>query len=101
MIIKKINNQDYSLSKVQDYIDEAFRLLFKKNPILSTVQLSQNIQTTDTIIEHKLGREVQGFIPIKLDAGAVIYLSQTSNSRPKDQIILKASQAVYATLLIF
>ena len=56
---------------------------------------------TDLIVNHKLNRAIVGFIPVNLNAAAILYVSPTTNPLPNQQIILRASAAVTADILFF
>ncbi len=74
-----------------------------KNPLLNSPVLVQGIvlSTSDTIVQHKLGRQYVGFIITNSNAGQTVYQSSTVNSAPGVQIILKATGAVTVDILFF
>lgn len=99
--MKKIDVKDFELSKVQDNAVEAFNRLKFDFQVLNGTFKQVTIGVLDTVVEHGLQRQVIGYIPVQLDANSVIYTSSTTNLRPKDQIILRASATVVTTLYIF
>ena len=62
---------------------------------------SIDIETTDTLVEHKLGREFEGFIITKLNANSVIYESSSDNFIKNRQIILKGSATANVDIYFF
>jgi hypothetical protein len=101
MNLRKINVDDFQLSKVQDNVDAAFSTLQRDNPFLNGVFVTATIQTFDTAVDHGLQRALNGYIIVGRNANAVIYTSTTNNLRPTDLILLKASATVTANIYFF
>ncbi len=100
--MKKINvSDDYQLSKVQDNVSEALNALPFDYPIIKGNFVQTQINTSDTAVNHKLSKPITGFIVVRRDANALIWESSTQNSRPQDQVILRASASVNVTLFFF
>ena len=59
------------------------------------------VNTTDTLIEHKLGRKPEGFLITRLRSNSVIYESATANDEAARLIILIASAAATADIYFF
>lgn len=97
-----INTKDYELGKVQDLLAQFFRRLFVDVPILDGA-LIENVAITssDTIVPHGLRRAFRGYFIVGKNAAEHVFTSSTVNNRPQDQIILKASGAVTASLYVF
>lgn len=66
--------------------------------LLTGVVLSLGSPTT---INHKLGRKLQGWILVGINAAAVIYDSQASNQSPQLTLILNSSAACTVSLWVF
>lgn len=94
--------QDRDLQKVQDTLVDIFNEL-GKNPIVSNVKIVRNItiNTTDTIVNHMLNRNINGWIIVNKNGVGDIYQSATVNSMPKASIILNSSMTVTADILFF
>ena len=60
-----------------------------------------SIETTDTRVNHGLGREYEGFIITRLQSNAVIYESSTTNDDKNLFILLKGSGAATADIYFF
>jgi hypothetical protein len=77
------------------------------NPLLElpisdgVLQTDLSIATTDTLIDHKLGRQYEGFIITRLKSNSVIYESSSTNDIPDRTIILKASATATADIYFF
>jgi len=97
---KKINTKDYDLSKVQDNMDNTIKFLDTKS-LLGGVYKDTALTTSDTIINHGLGKEWTGWIVTDQDSAATVYRSSTTNNSNDKQIILKASASVNVKLYIF
>lgn len=99
---KRIRTTDATLNRIQDSIAEAVRLL--TGEIFGTPAIllkDQSITTSDSFVQHGLGRIPQGYIVTDRNANATIYTSSTTNNRPKEELILRGSAAVTADLLVF
>ena len=57
--------------------------------------------TSDTLVDHGLGRKFVGYIVTKQNADTSVYVSTTSNDFPETQIILKAGATVTVDLFFF
>lgn len=99
-LFKKLFTNNYELQKIQDNVAEIFTDI-SFLPILRGNFVDASLSTSDTIIEHKLGRVATGYLVVDLDANAVIYSSPTANNSPTRQIILRADTSVNVKLYIF
>lgn len=90
------------LNQVINFITESFAQLLADCPILRGVLLEDvNLTTSDTLVNHTLTRVPIGYLVVSKDANAAVYTSSTSNLRPKEQLILKASATVEVDLWVF
>lgn len=99
-IFKKLFTNNYELQKIQDNVSEIFADI-SLQPILKGNFIDAIITTSDTNIEHKLGRAYLGYLVVDKNANAVVYTSTAANNSPTRQIILKASGTVTVKLYIF
>ena len=89
------------VTRLQTHIKTTLNPLLEL-PISDGVMLKdQTIETTDTEINHGLGREYEGFIITRLKTNATIYESATDNPSKSLYILLKASGAATADIYIF
>ena len=101
-MIKKVQTTDQNLSRVQDNVDDFLRQQKRMNPLQDGILLEGvSIGTNDTRVNHSLQRKTKGYIVVNRDSNSLIYTSSTANPRPEDQLILKASASVVASLWIF
>ena len=56
-----------------------------------------DVGTSDTVVNHKLGRTPLGWIVVKRNENAVIYESATTNNNKDKFLILKASSVTTDT----
>lgn len=63
--------------------------------------IDATINSSDTIIDHKLNRKYKGWVVVDMNAAEKVYRSSTANTNPARQIILKSSGTVSVTLYIF
>ena len=89
------------VNRLQSHIKTTLNPLLQL-PISDGVMLTdQDIGTTDTEINHGLGREYEGFIITRLNANSVIYESATVNNDKNLYILLKGSATATADIYVF
>ena len=54
-----------------------------------------------TVVNHKLGRKLQGWIIVGISAAATVHDNQASNQTPDKTLILVSSAAAVANLWVF
>lgn len=89
------------MQKIQQNLSEFFQTQKVEELNGGVFVKDQLIGTSDTYVEHGLGRESQGYIVTKRNGSGVVYTSTTTNSRPKLELILRASASVTVDLYIF
>lgn len=73
-----------------------------KNPTVNTLVLkNQSLITGTNVINHKLGRVLQGWYPSRLRASATLYDTQDTNQTPQLTLVLVASAPVVADIVVF
>ena len=90
-----------SVDQVQGYIATAINPLFQLPFASGNRVQDQDLDTTDTIVDHGLEQAPEGWIILKQDAAQVIYESATVNDFPETTVILKAGGTVTADLFFF
>lgn len=101
MSLAKFHTDDKPLMMLQTaWASELDPLL--KNPtnncsVLSSVQL----QIGSNVINHKLGRKLQGWSVVRKRAAADVYDTQDSNPTPALTLTLTSSAVVVVDLLVF
>ena len=89
------------VTRLQSHIKTALNPLLEL-PIQDGILIKDlSIETTDTRVNHGLGRQFEGFILTKLNANAVVYESTTANPSKDRYILLKAGSAVTADIYFF
>tara|TARA_R100000781_G_scaffold2220_1_gene3632 strand:+ start:484 stop:798 length:315 start_codon:yes stop_codon:yes gene_type:complete len=83
------------------YIATALNPLFQLPFASGNRVQDQELNTTDTIVDHGLEQKPEGWIVLKQDAAVVIYESVTTNDFPETTIILRAGGTVIADLFFF
>lgn len=72
------------------------------NPISSGSVLTHLVLASgDNVINHKLGRKLQGWIVVGNTAAVSFYDKQAANSMPQKTLVLNASGAVTINLYVF
>jgi len=89
------------VTRLQSHIKTTLNPLLEL-PISDGVLIKNlSIATSDTIVEHKLAREYEGFIITRLKSNSVIYESDTANTFKDRKIILKASATATADIYFY
>lgn len=60
-----------------------------------------SLTTGANVVSHKLGRKLQGWIPVRVRASATLYDTQDSNQMPQLTLNLTASANVVVDLWVF
>jgi len=90
--IKKIDSDDFVLSRQVDAIQEALNAIGRLNPILfGNIVTVPTIGTSSTLVEHGLQRAYTGYIVIDNNVTGIVTTALTVNTRPQDQIFLRAN----------
>lgn len=95
------NTTDKSLSLLQTSW-KAILAPFLRNKLLDG-QILNNVQllTGTNVVNHKLGRPLQGWIVVGQNASASIYDAQASNNQSDLTLILVTSASVTVNLYVF
>jgi len=89
------------VTRLQSHIKTALNPLLEL-PISDGILIKGlSIETTDTRVNHGLGREYEGFIITRLQSNAVIYESSTTNGNKNLFILLKGSGAATVDIYFF
>jgi hypothetical protein len=89
------------VTRLQTHIKTTINPLLEL-PISDGVLLKDlSIATSDTLIDHRLGRQYEGFIVTRLKTNSVVFESPTTNSEQDRIIILKASATATADIYFF
>lgn len=72
------------------------------NPLTNGIILN-NVELINgtTVVNHRLGRKLQGWLVIGLDAAATIFDNQASNQMPELTLSLTSDAACTCTLYVF
>lgn len=72
------------------------------NPLVNGIILqSVSLVSGANTINHKLGRKLQGWIPVRVRSAATFFDTQDSNPMPALTLTLTASAAVVVDLYVF
>lgn len=93
---KRLFIDDSTISRFQDNVTN-WAAQIELCPFLKGVQIDETINTTDTVINHKLQKEPEGFLVIDQDANANIWRVSSDSQT----ITLRASASVSAKIWVF
>lgn len=96
---KRLKSSTPELDRVQDNIQQ-YTTQLDTNPLLGGVLIKDvALSTTEVKVEHKLGREPQGWLIVKKNAAQDIY--ESSSFLPKRYLSLTAAGTVTASIWVF
>ena len=100
--LKKLLTKDSELNRFQNNVEEAVNPLINAE-IVNGVLLKDVCMEAETVtlVTHKLGRKVRGWIVIRRRADARVWDVQDSNPNPTTTLALVASHAVKVDLWVF
>jgi hypothetical protein len=93
------DNQE--VTRVQSHIQKTFAPLLELPFADGVLRADLSIGTSDTEIEHKLGRAYEGWLMVGLKSNSIVYESATSNTNKNSVIILKASTSATVSIFFF
>lgn len=100
-MLPKFGTADEALSKLQttwaSQLDPLLKLPLSDSLILKGVVLA----TGTNVVNHKLGRKLQGWTLVRQRAAGSVYDTQDSNSTPALTLTLTSSAAMTVDLLVF
>ena len=95
--LRKVNTTIKDLFHAQENIEQCLKPILN-SPVIDGVLIKDiDVGTSDTVVNHKLGRNPLGWIVVKRNENAVIYESATTNNNRDKVLILKASSATTDT----
>ena len=97
----EIHTGDAKVDKLQTNIRTAISPLLSLPFADGVHKTDVELGTSDTLVNHGLGRNFVGYIVTKQNADTSVYVSTTSNDFPDTQIILKAGATVTVDLFCF
>lgn len=72
------------------------------NPIVNSLILKDIVLASgDNVINHRLGRKLQGYIIVGINAATTIYDKQATNQMPQLTLVLNSSASATAQILVF
>jgi hypothetical protein len=99
---KKLNLSDKVVSRFQDNVSNSIHDL-ATTPIIQGNLLKNVVLVagTTSIIEHKLGRNIEGWVVVGKSANSNIWDAQSSNAAPTLTLNLNCSADVTINLWVF
>lgn len=100
-MLPKLKAQDPAMDMLQttwaQQIDPVLRQPILQGNLLKNVALASGAN----VVNHKLGRKLQGWFITRLRASATVYDTQDSNNTPALTLALQSSAAVVADIYVF
>jgi hypothetical protein len=97
---RRVRSKDNDLRQVQDAVGFVFLDIASKE--ILDGQLIKNIFINGFLsIDHKLGRELQGYVVVMQDANVVVWDSQATNTIPASKLVLNSSGPTTISIWVF
>ena len=99
----RVNPENPDVQRMENSLIATFNSI-EKNPILGTVVIVKTVvltSGTDTYVNHKLNRNVTGWIIINKNGFGDVKVSSTSNPIPTSSIILQSNATITVDILFF
>ena len=101
MALPNFKTDDAPLTQLQSTWGAALNPVLN-NPIVNGVLLKNQVLTTGSnTISHKLGRPLQGWIPVRVRASVTLYDTQDSNANPGLTLLITSSGNATVDLYVF
>lgn len=98
---QRVQTTDRLLNQLQQNIFNAVNPVIQ-NPLVNGIILKDVILGSGTnVINHLLGRTLQGWFPTRISASATFYDKQSINKTPETTLILVASAPCTVSLYVF
>lgn len=98
---QRIHTDDYELKTVQGNVGKTLDLL-TTGPLSGGLLLTGvALASGDTNVEHRLGREPQGYLVVKRSGAADIYDKEVAKNLKSTLLKLNSSAAITVSLYIF
>ena len=95
--VKQIDPGNRDVTQTQSNVNSSVKQI-ANSPIIDGVLIKNiDVGTTDTVINHKLGREPLGWIIVRKNEAGEIYESTTVNNNRDKFLLLKASTGAPST----
>lgn len=98
--LPKFPIQDQALSLLQTTWGSILNQ-FISNPANNSTLIKNVILSSSSVINHGLGRPLQGWEIVRLKGNATVYDNQNANAQPDKTLLLIASSGVPADILCF
>ena len=95
---RKINTNDLGLMQLQTNVYESLSPLSRLPLLNGTLLEAVSLSTSDTQVEHKLGRKPLGWLLVDIDADATVFRTAAFNEQ---FITLQSSAAVTCNIWVF
>ena len=98
---RRLQVKDKDLQLVQDAVEQSLRTLTDIAFIDGRLIEDEELASGDNIIDHKLNRNLRGYIIVKTTASIDVYDKQTTNATPTKTLVLNSSAAATASIWVF
>ena len=95
--VKQIDPENQNITQTQSNVNSSVKQI-ANSPIIDGVLIKNiDVGTTDTVVNHKLGREPLGWIIVRKNEAGEVYESTTVNKNRDKFLLLRGSTATTNT----
>lgn len=98
--VSQVQTQDKDVNQLQQNLKQALDPI-QKNPLIYGNIVTQNIVSGQNMINHGLGRPLQGWIIVGINGAAQIYDNQAGNADSFRTLILVSNANVRVSVYCF
>lgn len=99
--ISLVQTPDRTINQLQQNISQSVNPIINNPLVDGNILLSQNLISGTNVLNHGLGRPLQGWSIIGINGAAQIYDAQSTNPNPQATLILISNAAVTINLYCF
>lgn len=96
-----IQTDDRLINQLQQGIKQAVGPVLRNPLVNGNIVSGQALQIGQNVVNHGLGRQLQGWIPIGQNAKASFYDNQANNPQPAQTLLIVSDAAVTASFYCF
>lgn len=101
MAIPKMQTESREINQLQQYIAQALNPILSNPENLGTITTNVQLVAGTNVVNHGLGKKLQGWSIVRKRSAAGIYDNQDSNPNPAKTLILVSDAAVSIDLYCF
>lgn len=96
-----VQTDDRNINQLQQNISQALEAILSNPLVNGNILNGVKLQIGSNTLNHGLNRNLQGWIPILVNAAADVFDEQATNTNPSKTLILNSSAVVTVSIYCF